>query len=179
MEPEDLAVTAVAIFCRLDDNLPADVELDRVHRALGPKPANPDWPWDVICRIHHYRNKESIAYKAWEAEEIKIDGLAVKILPAETCLAPPGPGAVPQLSLAPRKGVDIQKGPTISYPLHPWRPPGFLSVFTGGSYNSPQLVAVSPTAFGPTGLGGTLEKSASLATEIWSEIEAELPRGAT
>lgn len=82
MGPEDLADTAIAIFHSLPGiDLPDHIVLDRIHRALGPKPADPLRPRDVICRVHHYVHKEQILRKAWEAGDPELDGVTVKILP--------------------------------------------------------------------------------------------------
>lgn len=60
MGPEDLAAFALEIFRRLsDDPLPAYLELNRIHRALGPCPAYPNHPWDVVCMVHHFTHKAS------------------------------------------------------------------------------------------------------------------------
>lgn len=107
--PEDLADTAVAIF----RSLPG-IELDRIHRALGPKPTDPLRPRDVVCRVHHYVHKELILRKAWESEDRELDGATVKILPdlsratlqRRAILKPP-------LDLAKRKGATYRWG----YPL--------------------------------------------------------------
>lgn len=45
------------------------VELDRVHRALGPRPNDPERPRDV-CHIQRYPQKELILRAAWEAGDI-------------------------------------------------------------------------------------------------------------
>lgn len=55
----------------------------------------------------------------------------------------------------------------------------FLFLKADRSYYSSQLAAVSPTAFGPTRLGGTSEKSSFTGTAIQMEIKAALPGGAT
>lgn len=79
---EDLADMAVAIFRSLPGiELPERIELDRIHRALGPKPTDPQRPRDVVCRVHHYVHKELILRKAWESEDPELDGATVKILP--------------------------------------------------------------------------------------------------
>lgn len=80
--PSDLLATVTDIFRRVaGDHLPESVEIDRVHRALGPRPSDPTRPRDVICRLHHYIHKEAISSGAWEAGDIEFDGATVKILP--------------------------------------------------------------------------------------------------
>lgn len=55
---EDLSDTALAIFRSIDGvELPAHVSIDRIHRALGPRSADPARPRDVICKLHHYTQK--------------------------------------------------------------------------------------------------------------------------
>lgn len=71
-----------AIFRRLPgDPFPPRLKFDRIHRALGPRSPDPNRPWDMICRRHHYSHKESTTRKAWEAGDIDFDGAVVKILP--------------------------------------------------------------------------------------------------
>lgn len=55
------------------------MELDRIHRALGPRLNDPARPRDVICRLHHYTHKENIVRKAWKVGNF--DGAPIKILP--------------------------------------------------------------------------------------------------
>lgn len=62
--PEDLAETVTAIFLRLLETPPPSLEIDRVHRTLGPKSADLDRPRDVLCRLHRYSQKENILRKA-------------------------------------------------------------------------------------------------------------------
>lgn len=115
MGPEDLADTAVAIFRSLPGiDLPDRIEIDRIHRALGPKPTDPLRPRDVVCRIHHYIHKEQILRKAWEAEDPELDGVTVKILP-DLSRATLQRRAImkPLLDLARRKGATYRWG----YPL--------------------------------------------------------------
>lgn len=50
--PEDLAETVTAIFHSLLDSPPPSLEIDRVHRTLGPKSTDPSRPRDVLCRLH-------------------------------------------------------------------------------------------------------------------------------
>lgn len=80
--PEDLATSAVAIFRQLTDGaIPADLELDRIHRTLGPRQSDPNCPQDVICRVHCFTQKEIIARKAWEVGNMDFDGASIKIMP--------------------------------------------------------------------------------------------------
>lgn len=78
---EDLAATVTAIFQEILGASPPSLELDRVHRALGPKSNDPDRPRDVLCRIHHYNQKELILRKAWEHGTVEFDGATIKVLP--------------------------------------------------------------------------------------------------
>lgn len=80
--PEDLADTEAAIFRNIPGvDLPPRLEFDRVHRALGPRSADPARPRDVVCRLHHYLHKEEVLRKSWEAPAIEFDGVELKILP--------------------------------------------------------------------------------------------------
>lgn len=78
---EDLAETVTAIFHRLLETPPPTLEIDRVHRTLGPRSADPARPRDVLCRLHRYAQKETILRKAWENGDIDFDGAHVQILP--------------------------------------------------------------------------------------------------
>lgn len=79
---EDLEATTTAIITTLlGAETPGNLELDRVHRALGPRPTDPGRPRDVICRLHHYTHKDAITRKAWELGLIDFDGAPIKILP--------------------------------------------------------------------------------------------------
>lgn len=60
--PSDLLATVIDKFKRVaGDHLPECIEIDRVHRALGPRTSDPSRPRDVISRLHHYTHKEAIA----------------------------------------------------------------------------------------------------------------------
>lgn len=59
--PENLLETVRAILHRiLEPDPPANLEFDRVHRALGPKPVDPEHPRDVICHLHRYTQKSRL-----------------------------------------------------------------------------------------------------------------------
>lgn len=57
---EHLAEAVKNIFRTVLDEADTDIELDRVHRTLGPRPTDPSNPWDVVCRLHRYLQKEAI-----------------------------------------------------------------------------------------------------------------------
>lgn len=79
---EDLPATITAIISQLlGDALPDNLEFDRIHRALGPRSADPEWPWDVICRFHRYTHRELVVRKAWDSGPVDFDGTSLKILP--------------------------------------------------------------------------------------------------
>ncbi|KAM9330759.1 uncharacterized protein PAF06_017819 [Gastrophryne carolinensis] len=46
-----------------------------------PESADPNRPWDVICRLHYYSVKEEILRKAWERDRICFDGATIQIFP--------------------------------------------------------------------------------------------------
>lgn len=80
--PTDLLATVRDIFKKVaGEHLPVQIEVDRVHRALGPRSFDPSRPRDVICRLHHYIHKEAITRRAWESGDLVFDGANVKILP--------------------------------------------------------------------------------------------------
>lgn len=55
---EDLQVTVSAIFRMVLKSPQLTVEMDRVHRALGPRSNDPERPRDVICCLHCYPQKQ-------------------------------------------------------------------------------------------------------------------------
>lgn len=63
---ENLVDTVTAILHKvLDSSPPVNLEFDRVHRVLGPKPKDSDRPQDVICCLHRYTQKEMVLSNAW------------------------------------------------------------------------------------------------------------------
>lgn len=80
--PENLQETILAILKRvLSPDPPATMEFDWVHRALGPKPQDPDRPRDVICRLHRYSQKDQVLRAAWSRDQIEFDGAPISIFP--------------------------------------------------------------------------------------------------
>lgn len=79
--PEDLAETATAIFRMLMADPPPNLEIDRIHRTLGPKSTDPARPRDVLCRLRKYAQKETLLRNAWDQGEIEFDGAHIQILP--------------------------------------------------------------------------------------------------
>lgn len=112
---EDLSATALAIFRSIDGVvLPTHVTIDRIHRALGPRSADPARPRDVICKLHHYTQKDHIIRKAWEAGDLEFDGVYIKILPDLSRAALHRPAMLkPLLDLARRQDATYRWG----YPL--------------------------------------------------------------
>lgn len=80
MEVEDLQKIVNTICQTALESPQLEVELDRVHRAPGPKPRDPERPRDVICRLYKYSQKEQILRAAWEVGNIDFEGNPVKIL---------------------------------------------------------------------------------------------------
>lgn len=78
---ENLPDTVTAIFRQILASPQTVIEMDRVHRSLGPKSSDPSRPRDVICRLHKYTLRDMISRKAWEHGEVDFDGAFVKILP--------------------------------------------------------------------------------------------------
>ncbi|DBA13690.1 TPA: hypothetical protein GDO54_018641 [Pyxicephalus adspersus] len=78
----ELYNAAYAIFAKLLAIPPdVDIELDRVHRTLGPRGRDPQRPRDVICRVHFYRTKEDIIKKARVTEHLEYAGARLQLLP--------------------------------------------------------------------------------------------------
>lgn len=82
IDTKDLAPAVIAIF---DDLIQKDkdtpLELDQVHRALGPKNPNLEHPRDVICRVHFYAIKDAIMQAARAQEAIYFNGTQILLLP--------------------------------------------------------------------------------------------------
>lgn len=68
-------------FHTILDNPNRTIELDRVHRALGPRSADLSRPHDVVCRLHCYTQKDDILRTAWEHGVMELDRAQIKILP--------------------------------------------------------------------------------------------------
>ncbi|KAG8594180.1 hypothetical protein GDO81_001113 [Engystomops pustulosus] len=81
-EGRDLGSIITTIFNEvLGDPPDTPIELERVHRALGPKPTDPDYPRDVVCRIYHYCTKEHLMRCAREKGRLVHGEVAIQILP--------------------------------------------------------------------------------------------------
>ncbi|KAM3940473.1 uncharacterized protein RB166_000425 [Leptodactylus fuscus] len=57
------------------------IELDRAHRALGPRVLGSDMPRDVICHVHRYQLNEAIMRKAKDSEQILYQDHPLSLLP--------------------------------------------------------------------------------------------------
>lgn len=80
--PENLIETVRAlIHTILDGALPASLEFDRVHRALGPKHTDMERPRDVLCRLHRYSHKEQIMRAARLKGPVDFDGAQISVYP--------------------------------------------------------------------------------------------------
>lgn len=79
---DDLLPSIQGIFNTLL-GLPAEnfLKIDRVHRALRPRNLSSDIPRDVICRVHHYPEKELIMKKARDAASLDFDGATLSFYP--------------------------------------------------------------------------------------------------
>ncbi|XP_066439048.1 uncharacterized protein [Eleutherodactylus coqui] len=62
---------------------PADqqLEIDRIHRALGPRSTDPKRPRDIICRVHFFKEKEAIIRQARLCKDLAHEGSTILILP--------------------------------------------------------------------------------------------------
>lgn len=79
---KDLDLTLQKIFASLMDSSPSNsIELDRAHRALGPRPSENDRPRDVICRVHYFKQKDQIMSAARSKGPVSLDGYQVNLLP--------------------------------------------------------------------------------------------------
>lgn len=56
------------------------VEIDRLHRALGPRSRDTERSMDIVCSIHRYAKKEQILSAAWEAGDTDFEWAPIKIL---------------------------------------------------------------------------------------------------
>lgn len=102
------------IFCAVLEDPEIDIELDRVHRALGPGSADPSRPRDVVCRLHHYTQKENILRRACEHGDVEVEGSQAKILPDLSRATLRRRSLLrPLLDLAKQKGLTYRWG----YPL--------------------------------------------------------------
>lgn len=81
VDAEHLAEAVKNIFRTVLDEADTDIELDRVHRTLGPRPTDPSNPRDVVCRLHRYLQKEAILRRAWEHGDVDHNESRVRILP--------------------------------------------------------------------------------------------------
>ncbi|XP_073473806.1 vomeronasal type-2 receptor 116-like [Aquarana catesbeiana] len=82
VETTDLAPAVIAIFNNLlHKDKDAPLELDRVHRALGPKNPNLEHPRDFICRLHFYAIKDTIMKAARVQDAIYFNETPVSLLP--------------------------------------------------------------------------------------------------
>lgn len=82
VETKDLAPAVIAMFNELlQKDKDAPLELDRIHRALGPKSQNLEHPRDVICRVHFYAVKDAIMQAARSQNAVHFNGTAVSLLP--------------------------------------------------------------------------------------------------
>lgn len=151
--PEDLAEWVTAIFLSLLETPPPSLAIDRVHRTLGPKSADPDRPRDVLCRLHRYSQKENILCKSWERGNIEFDGVQIQILPDLSRATLQRRALLkPALEVARRHGCTYRLG----YPL---------AVIFRKAQNSFTIENISR----PTGVlhipGGGTSSSSKLATE--------------
>lgn len=81
VDAETLEEALQGLFREVLEDPSGVVEVDRVHRALGPRSADPGRPRDVVCRLLRYAQKERIVRRAWEQGKILRSGSQVKILP--------------------------------------------------------------------------------------------------
>lgn len=81
MGAENLGETVTAIFHTIVETPSVTLEIDSVHRALGPILTDSSRSWDVVCRLHHYRQKDDILRRAWKHGDVELDEVQIRILP--------------------------------------------------------------------------------------------------
>ncbi|KAM4040915.1 uncharacterized protein ACNLHF_012161 [Anomaloglossus baeobatrachus] len=82
VDSRDLPRVLQRVFNKILDAPPAnEIELDRAHRALGPRSSDPNRPRDVICRVHHYVQKEAIQQKLRDGASALFQKVKLQILP--------------------------------------------------------------------------------------------------
>lgn len=64
VEAETLGERVQDLFHAVLEEPTGGVEIDRAHRALSPRSADPDRPRDVVCRLLRYTQKEHILRRA-------------------------------------------------------------------------------------------------------------------
>lgn len=111
---DSLGDTVREIFRTVLGEPTLEIELDRVHRALGPRSDDPTRPRDVVCRLHRYTIKENILRRAWEHGDVELEGTRTKILPDLSRATLKRRALLrPLLDLAKQKGLTYRWG----YPL--------------------------------------------------------------
>lgn len=58
---------------KLDFPPTTDLQIERAHRALAPKPTAPAKPRSIVIKFHRYKTKEEVLRKAWEKREILLN----------------------------------------------------------------------------------------------------------
>lgn len=152
---EDLSASVTAIFQKLLGTAPPLLELDRVHRTLGPKPSNPERPRDVLCRLHRYTQKELILRKAWDHGEVECEGAMIKILPDLSRATLQRRALLrPALELAKRQGCTYRWGyplavtfrrETTSFTLRTPELPAFFEFLAAEPISVPDWLAFVPS----------------------------------
>lgn len=80
--PKDIEPTLQRLFnVILSSPEGSTIELDRAHRALGPRPQEGDKPRDIICRVHHYKQKETIMRLARSSCPLQFESSSVSLMP--------------------------------------------------------------------------------------------------
>lgn len=78
---ENLGDKVQEIFRIILEDPTGSIDIDRAHRALGSRSADPGRPRDVVCRLLRYPQKDAILRRAWEQGEVELDGAHITILP--------------------------------------------------------------------------------------------------
>lgn len=79
--PDELNETVLSIFNHyLDRPSKEPIKIDRMHRVAVSRNARGGPPRDVICKLHHFPQKEAIIRGGWEKGPIEVRGAQVIIL---------------------------------------------------------------------------------------------------
>lgn len=153
---EDLQATVIVVFQIILKSPEKVVDIDRVHRAAGPRLKDSEKSRDIVCQVHSYQEKERILRAAWGAGDIDFNGTPIKILP-DICRATLQRRAClrPILELAKKRGCTYRWGYPLAvrfrsinsfiFCLCALRPPGTIYFSRCGPYSDSQLAYIYPS----------------------------------
>lgn len=133
------------LFRTVPEDPEAEIILDRAHRALGPRSADPSRPRDFICRLHRYAQKGKNLRRAWDHRDVEMADSQVKILPDLSRVTLRSRALLwPLLDLAKQKATDLP-APFRYLEAEPFQVPNWL-----------QLLPRPPERSGPSAQHGPL-----------------------